>query len=268
MFKRPHYIILGLVALLTLLVLNLPHQTASRIKLAIGGLFLPLVGLVSSGQQVVGQGAAAIIPRRELLKQNEQLRRDNEQARILGIQAQEGLRENERLRQLLGWQKQSPWKLKLAKVILREPANWWRTVQIDLGSRDNLRADLPVLTPEGLVGRISLVGLTRSQVVLLGDPNCRVSALIQETRDTGIISSGSAGPLNYSLVDLAYLPNISNLKPGQSVVTSGLGGIFPKGIPIGKVVDFHPAEYGMLTEARVKLGANLSALEEVWVLFP
>jgi rod shape-determining protein MreC len=268
MSKRPHYIILSLVALLTLLVLNLPHQTASRIKLVIGGLFLPLVGLTSSGQQAVSQGVAAITPRRELLKQNEQLRRDNERSPILAMQAQEALRENERLRQLLGWQKQTPWKLKLANVILREPANWWRTVQINLGSRDGLRVDLPVLTPEGLVGRTSSVGLTSSQVVLLGDPNCRVSALIQETRDTGVISSGSAGPRNYSLVDLAFLPNNSNLKPGQSVVTSGLGGIFPKGIPVGKVADFHSAEDGLYTEARVKLGANLSALEEVWVLFP
>ena len=196
------------------------------------------------------------------------LRRENEQSRVLAMQAQEALRENERLRHLVGWQKQTPWKLQLANVILREPANWWRTVQINRGSRDGLRVDLPVLTPEGLVGRISQVGPFRSQVVLLGDPSCRVSALIQETRDTGVISSGSAGPRDYSLVDLGFLPNNSNLKPGQAVVTSGLGGIFPKGIPVGKLVDFHSAESGLYTEARVKLVANLSALEEVWVLFP
>ena len=270
MSRKPHYIILGLVALLTLVVLNLPQKTASHTKLAIGGLFLPLVGLTSSGQQLVSQGVNATTPRRQLLKQNEQLRRENEQSRILATQAQEALRENDRLRQLLGWQRLTSWRtnLALARVILREPANWWRTVQIDRGSRDGMRVDLPVLTPEGLVGRISSVGLTRSQVVLLGDPNCRVSALVQETRDIGVISSGSAGPMDYSLVDLAYLPNGSNLKPGQSVVTSGLGGIFPKGIPIGKIADYHAAESGLNTEARVKLGATLSALEEVWVLFP
>src|ERR1041384_4059680 len=127
MLKKPHYIILGLVALLTLVVFSLPHKTPSRIKLAIGGLFLPLVGLTSSSQQLAGQGAAAITPRRELLKQNEQLRKENEQSHVLAMQMQEALRENERLRQLLGWQKQKPWKLKLANVILREPANWWRT---------------------------------------------------------------------------------------------------------------------------------------------
>ena len=82
----------------------------------------------------------------------------------------------------------------------------------------------------------------------------------------GIISAG--GPLDNSLVDLTYLSGNASLKPGQNVVTSGLGGIFPKGIPIGQIVDSRPVEFGLYTEARVKLSANLGALEQVWVLFP
>jgi rod shape-determining protein MreC len=69
-------------------------------------------------------------------------------------------------------------------------------------------------------------------------------------------------------VELTYLASSANLKPGQSVITSGLGGVFPKGIPIGKIVDARSVEYGLYTEARVKLNANLGALEQVWVLFP
>ncbi len=150
---------------------------------------------------------------------------------------------------------------------LREPANWWRTVQIDLGTRDGVRENLPVLTTDGLVGRIASVSLTRSQVVLVGDPNCRVSALVEnETHDTGIIIGG--GPLDSSLLELSHLSSNANLKPGQGVVTSGLGGIFPKGIPIGKIADSRVAEYGLYTEGRVQPAANLGALEEVWVLFP
>jgi rod shape-determining protein MreC len=124
-----------------------------------------------------------------------------------------------------------------------------------------------VLTANGLIGRISSVSLTRSQVTLLGDPNCKVSARVQnETRDSGII--GASGPLETDFVSLGYLSRNANLKPGQTVVTSGEGGIFPKGIPIGKIVDVQPADYGSHTEARVKLAANLNALEEVWVMFP
>ena len=267
MLKRPHYIALGLVVLLTLLILNLPNQTTARLKLGIGSLFLPLFGLATSTQQVADAAVETAVPRRELLKLNDGLRRENQQLRLQAMQAQETASENARLRQLVGWQRQIPWKLKLAKVVLREPGNWWRTVQIDLGSRDGLRVNLPVLTTDGPVGRLSSVSLTRSQVVLLGDPNCKVSARIEnETRDIGII--GASGPLDTEFVELGYLSRNAYLKPGQNVVTSGEGGIFPKGIPIGKVVDVGPVDYGLRSAARVKLAANLNALEEVWVMFP
>ena len=267
MLKRPHYIALGLVVLLTLVILNLPSQTSARFKLGIGSLFLPLFGLASSSQQLAGTTGDTLVPRRELLKLNDGLRRENQQLRLQAIQAQETAGENARLRQLIGWQRQVSWKLKLARVVLRDPANWWRAVQIDLGSRDGLRVNLPVLTTDGLVGRVSSVSLTRSQVVLLGDPNCKVSARVEnETRDTGII--GAAGPLDTEFVELGYLSRGANLKPAQDVVTSGEGGIFPKGIPIGKIVDVQAVDYGLRAEARVKLAANLNALEEVWVMFP
>ena len=106
--------------------------------------------------------------------------------------------------------------------------------------------------------------LFRSQVLLLGDPDCKVAALVNETRDMGVVGAG--GPFDSSLTTMSYLPKDANLKAGQSVVTSGLGGIFPKGIPVGKIVDSRQVEYGLYTEARVKLAANLSALEDVWVL--
>ena len=92
--------------------------------------------------------------------------------------------------------------------------------------------------------------------------------MIDKTRETGVIS-GSSSPLDNSLVTLSFLTSNSSLKPGQSVVTSGLGGIFPKGLDIGQVAeDSRPVEFGLYTEARVKLAANLSALEEVWVVLP
>jgi rod shape-determining protein MreC len=267
MLRRPHYIALGLIVLLTLVILNLPGQTTARLKLGIGSLFLPLFGLASSTQQVAGAMEDALVPPRELLRLNNGLRRENQQLRLQAMQSEETARENARLRQLMGWQRQTPGKFKLAKVVLREPANWWRTVQIDLGSRDGLRVNLPVLTTDGLVGRISSVSLTRSQVTLLGDPNCKVSARVEnETRDTGII--GASGPLETELVELGYLSRSANLKPSQKVVTSGEGGVFPKGIPIGRIVDVQPVDYSSRTEARVKLAANLNALEEVWVMFP
>jgi len=150
--------------------------------------------------------------------------------------------------------------------VLRDPSNWWRTVQINLGSRDGVRENMPVLNMDGLVGRVSSVALTRSTVVLIGDVHCKVAAKIVETGETGVI--GTTDPWDNSLVALGFISNKSaKLVPGQTVVTSGTGGFFPAAITIGKIADSHAVEFGLTTEARVKLSANLSALDEVWVLF-
>ena len=265
MFKRPYYIALAFVVLLTLLVLNLPGSTAARLKLAVGSLFLPLFGVTGGVRQAAAQTGDALLPRSELIRANEALRRQNQELRLQATQAVETARENARLRQLFGWQEKTPWKLKLAHVIGRDPANWWRAVQIDRGSRDNLRENLPVLTPDGLIGRVSAVGLTSARVVLLGDANCKVPAVVLgDAAEAGIITS--AGLFDGSFVNLTYLASRAHLKPGQSVVTSGLGEIYPKGIPIGTVADVRLIESGLYAEAQVKLAANLNALEEVWVL--
>jgi len=265
MFKRSHYIALGLTVFLTLVILNLPASTTNRLRLALGSLFLPLFGLANSAQHVAANTGDAIEPRSELVREKEALRIQNQELRLRLMQAEGLTRENERLRHQLGWQPHKPWKLKPASVVLWEPSNWWRTVQIDVGSRDGVRINAPVLTMEGLVGRVSSVSLTRSQVVLLGDPNCKVAARIENpNRDTGVLSG--SGPLDIGIVEMNYLSRNADIKAGQNVWTSGLGGIFPKDILIGKVLDARMEDYGMSEVARVKLAANLSALDEVWVM--
>jgi rod shape-determining protein MreC len=266
--RRPQYIAIGLVLALMLALAFLPAETTSRLKLAVGSLFLPLFGLAGSSHHLSQKTADVLTSRSELLKQNQALREENERLRIESLQAAEALRENARLREQVDWrQLQKKWTLKSATVVARDPANWWRTVQIDLGSRDGMKTNLPVLTSEGLVGRIASVSFARAQVVMIGDPDCKVPALVAETRDMGIVGAG--GPLDRSLATLhCYSSKNANLKPGQNVITSDLSEIFPKGIPIGKIVDTREVEYGLYTEARVKLAVNLSALEEVWVLLP
>ncbi len=273
MFKQKNYFVLGAVVFVAIVLLSLPANATARLKRVAGSWFLPLFGLASAAQQLPADLADSVLPRRELLQQVDQLRRENQQLTSQAVQAAAIARENDQLRTLFGWQKTVPWRLRLAQVIARDPANWWRTVQIDKGTRDGVRENLPVLTSTGsLIGRVSSVSYTKSQVVLLGDanvggPSCRVSATVENTaRDMGVIIAGD--PLDHARVTLTYLASSANLKPGQSVVTSGLGGIFPAGIPIGQIVDSRPVEYGLYTEARVKLNANLGSLEQVWVLFP
>lgn len=292
MFRRPQYIALIFVVLLVLVVVSLPAQTATQLKLTLGGCFLPLLGLASSTRTLTEHAANALVPRRALLDRITELSRENERLRFQAMQSNLIWLENNKLRQAVAWHQQIPWRLKwnnelfptnaatsppktnvqnelcLARVILRDPANWWRTLQIDRGRRDGVITNLPILTSDGLVGRVSQVGFSTSQVVLIGDPNCRVSAIVENTQDHGIIQAGASSIFDPSIVELAYLDGQSAARPGLLVVTSGLGGMFPKGIPVGKVIETNSVGFGLSTEARVKLAADLRHLDHVFVLFP
>ena len=267
--KRTHYIALAAIIVLTVILLKLPDRASSNLKRAIGSLFLPLIGLESSGRELANRGSLAVLPRAELIRQLEQVRSENEALRLREAQRDEILRENDRLRSQLSFPRiHSDWKLRLARIIGREPANWWRTMRIDLGSRDGVATNAPVLTVDGLVGRVSEVTYTQSQVVLLGDPDCRVSVLIRDTGDNGVIAPASSSPLDSALVDILYLSRASKIQPGQTVITSGLGGVFPKGIVVGQIADWRSVDFGLYREARVALAVKLNNLEEVWVKLP
>jgi rod shape-determining protein MreC len=268
MLKKPHYIILVLVFLLVIVFLKLPGETVGKVKLAISGLFLPLFGLTGSVHELTGQAKEILVAKGGLARQNEELRRQNEALKIRLQQDAALWSENARLRGLVGWPRQTPWNVRLGRVIARDPANWWRSVQIDLGARDGIKPNDPVLTSEGLAGRVQSVGQTRSQVILLGNPDLRVAAAVQPNGETGVINSSSSSPQENNMIDLDYLSGSSAVRPGQNVVTSGEGGVFPANIPIGKVVDVRSKEYGLATEARVTLAADLGALQEVWVMTP
>jgi rod shape-determining protein MreC len=95
-----------------------------------------------------------------------------------------------------------------------------------------------------------------------------VAAAVQGSGETGVINSSSSSPQENNMIDLDYLSGNSAVRPGQAVVTSGEGGVFPANILIGKVVDSRSMEYGLSTEARVRLAADMDALQEVWVMTP
>jgi rod shape-determining protein MreC len=92
--------------------------------------------------------------------------------------------------------------------------------------------------------------------------------MVQETRENGVINYNSSSVLNPTLVNLTCFSRSSQLKAGQTVVTSGIGGVFPKGMRIGEIVDYRTVDYGLYVEARVKLAVNPNQLEEVLVLVP
>lgn len=267
MLKRYQSILLTVSVLLVLLLLNLPAGAASRLKLAIGGVFLPLFGASASVASFVDRASYELLPRRTLITELRRLEDENNRLRIAASQGEDAIAENNRLRTQFGLLPRGPWKPRPARVVGRDPSTWWRTLLIDCGSRDGVQVNQTVLTADGLVGRIALVGYSHSQVALIGDATCGVAVLVAETRDQGIIK-GPQSTVDSGHVDLSTFQNSPNILAGQTVITSGEGGIFPKGLRVGKIIDTRTENAGLFTTARVRLAANFNRLEEVWVLQP
>lgn len=269
-YKRAHYIALGTAAVLTLVLLNLPPGASARLKLALGSVFLPLFGLAGSASSFVDRASWNLVPRKVAIAEIQRLQKENEQLKFAAKEGADAQLENQRLRQQLGWLPKSTWagRLRPARIVGRDPTLWWRTCTIDIGSRHGVRPKLPVLTSDGLVGQTGQVSDSQTQIILLGDPACGVSVVVQnETRDQGYINGSQTPVLDQSIVTVSFLQVNRRILAGQNVVTSGLGTVFPQGIPVGTILDTKVQD-GLFTQARVRLAADLGRLQEVWVMLP
>ncbi len=150
-------------------------------------------------------------------------RQDNQKHR-------ESIAENIRLRKLLDLKDELKPPSITAQIIGRDPSLWFRTLIIDRGSAEGIATGMPVLTVEGVVGQILETSRNSAKVILAHDPNSAIDALIQKNRVQGILKG-----LGNQQYKLQYILKNANVEEGDMIVTSGLGGGFPKGIPLGKV---------------------------------
>lgn len=175
-------------------------------------------------------------------------------------------RENTRLRGLLAYRIENgntAGRTLPAQVIGRDPGNWFAMIRINRGSEDGVSKDMPVILPAGLVGRTYVVGRHTSDVLLITDPRSGVGGLVQETRTAGVVKGVFQGT---SALRMSYLSKDASIKKGQVVVTSGLGGLFPKGIPIGRITAVQREPSGMTKTADVVPAVDLNHLEDVLVV--
>lgn len=252
------------------LLLALPESVRARLKSAIGGLFLPAIGISTTGHAALESLGQLGVREPESFPTNQALGQAVDDPQSLADLRMENAKLREEVNQFAkakGWEQRIPWKSKLARIVGRDSFNWWRRIKINMGTNKEIRLNQPVVSVRGdLVGRISEVGPLTSWVLLVGDPNCRFSALLKESRDQGGIVAPRKYNANPRMVELTYLPNDVEVRPGQAVVTSGLGGGFPKEIPVGQVVDSWVSKDGLYTEARIRVHADLNQLESVRVL--
>lgn len=266
MKKRKYVIASCIVFLLTTACLNLSPESSARLKLTFSSFFIPLFSLQKGAEQAGDLFTDNVTPRVTLLQELHSLKQSNQILRLQLAQNKNLTQENNSLRKQLKLPLKTEWNPHLTRIVGRDPANWWRSAQIDLGSMDGVKVNMPVLATEGLVGRVQEVHPRRSRIALLGDPACRISVTVEATGENGVLDAGDNTVFNPTLVDLLFLPAGTEARPGDALFTSGLGEIFPRGIPVGRLLAVETAPGALTTTAQVKLSVNSSKLNEVWVL--
>jgi rod shape-determining protein MreC len=199
----------------------------------------------------------------ETRRQNEELR-----ARIASLEADvvklaELEQSNRRLGELLSMRDHIDGPSYAARVIGRDPLPWFHTLTIDRGERDGLRSGMAVLSPHGVIGQTVEVSRTAARVLLLTDHNSGIDAIVQRSRARGIVQGAGENECQMN-----YLARDADVVVGDRVITSGLDGIFPKGISIGEVVDVSRRHRGLLQAAVIQPTAPLDQVEEVLIAAP
>lgn len=223
--------------------------------------FRPVLEFSSFCVESVTSGLGKISNLSHAMSEYESLRRENRQLKKEIIEYREVSNENERLRELLDFKEEEASEGVAAQVIARDISGWARWVVINKGKKDGIRNEMPVVTHDGLVGKVVSTGPLVARVMLISDNSSKVSVVDQETRDTGLLTGTAQGELKARYIDLE-----SDVKVGDILVTSGLGSVYPKGIPVGKIQFLGKQEDGLCMYALVEPFAELGKLEEVLCL--
>ncbi len=193
--------------------------------------------------------------------ENHRLRAELEQLRVDSLRVSETEDENTRLRRLLALHDRLPLDTIAGDVIARE-WGWARSLIVNRGRADNVLKMTPAIAPEGLVGRVVEVRSGASIVQLLNDPASTVGATVQRTRTTGIVEGEPRGTTRFKYMARDGVA----IQVGDLVVTSGLGGVFPKGIPIGRVGAIIDRGSALFHYAALTPAVDLGRIEEVLLL--
>jgi rod shape-determining protein MreC len=198
--------------------------------------------------------------------ENQALRAENEQLRQSGIDLTEVMAENVRLKAMLDYRKTAPqFDFVLATVVGRDPGTWTNTIIINRGTEHGVAKDMAVVTPAGLVGSVVQAYGNSAKVQLILDPRSAVGAIVQrpESRVAAIVEGSAAKPPALRMVNIARDADVIK---GDKIVTSGFGGIYPKGRLVGEVTDVVNEEGGLLKYAILKPAVDFDRLEEVLVI--
>jgi rod shape-determining protein MreC len=221
----------------------------------------PFLKATAALKRTTGEIWDSYVDLRFVRHENVRLQEEVEALRARLGAAEEAHRENQRLKNLLGLREREPFQVVAAGIVGRDATNWFHTLLIDRGSRHGIERHTAVIVPAGLVGQVVEASASSARVQLITDPVSSVGVLLQGSRVTGLLVGGQSGRLR-----IRYLPLRAEIQTGEVVITSGLGGVYPKGILVGKVLAVDGRGGALFQEATVEPSVDFSQLEEVLVI--
>ena len=266
--KKHRNVILGLFIVL-LLFISMRMTGFERPRLSTGeALLRNAIAPLQSGVMAVGQKTnnilSQVIAFTKIQDENQRLKAEiarlTEQNNILIEYRQE----NARLRKLLNLEEvESQFTMIAARVTARDIESLHQTLSINKGSSDGIKKDMPVINESGLVGRVINVTSHTSEVLLILDREGAVGAMVQQTRIPGVVE-GLGSPTDQ--LQMIHIAQDAPVKVNQVVITSGYGGIFPKGLRIGYVKEIFPEGNGLMKRAVLQPFVDFDRLEEIMVI--
>ncbi len=251
-------LLLGFLLLLSVQV-RLPDAGAA-VQSGLMALFAPVArGTASSTDSVTGMWRR-YVALRGLEAENASLRARVAELELEARALEEAAGESDRMRELLGLQRALTLPTVAARVILVELAGPFRVAVLDRGSRHGIQVDDAVITPAGVVGRVTSVSPSACKVQLLIDSSSGAAAMVARTRVQGMVVGRGMNELG-----MQYVAALSDVEPGDSVDTSGLDGIYPKGFRIGLVATVGDSE-GLQRQVVIRTAVDFRTLEEVLVV--
>jgi rod shape-determining protein MreC len=264
---RNRQLYIGIIVALVLLAIALDRLGyMAPVRAYVQTALIPLQRMMASAGQEVSHSVEQSASIQALQTQNAELEALNNKLMVENVRLREVARENELLRQLLNYTRSNP-QFSYQPTTVRgtsigqDPTNLVYFVYVDVGVRDGIAKNMPVITDRGLVGRVTAVGPNSAQVLMLIDPASAVNAIIQNSRATGIVRGNSEGTLLMERISQKETVN-----PGDIVLTSGLGGNFPDKLVIGQVTEVIQRDQDMFQSARIRPTVDFGKLETMLII--
>lgn len=252
----------GILAALLVFSLNVPrNREANFIERSVLSVLSPLFQPVSRISGFIEDTWDGYIRLVDTHRENIRLREDIRSLNLRVLEGNEALLANQRLERLLGMNKNIKAPTIAATVIGEDVTSWFRTLVINRGSSSGIREGMAVVSADGVVGQTIKVSSSTSRVLLLTDHASGISATIQRSRARGVVKGKGE-----MLCTLEFTTREEEVKVGDTVITSGIGGVFLKGLPIGEVTMVKRGEYGIFQTISIRPAVNLPHLEEVLVV--